>query len=486
MAAARYWRLVGIETYGYRADLELSEVRLLEGATDVTVTPTSTVAPESGSLANLSDSDTGTTCRFAGGDVAQPGFGLYWDFGSGVSKDVTEIRLSAASSKETFAYRVTVSASTDGLTWYEVLSIAGISYQGALNHYPVYLADDYSYPSVSLLLHGDGADNSTVITDSSPSARSATVYGNAKISTAQSKFGGASIRLDGAGDYITFPNSSAFDLSTGDFTIEAWLYLNTAAGGNLCGIRDNATGWQIPFALTGGKLTVTWQQWTSGGAYTPVSCTDANATTGFAYVAIVRRSGVVTVIVNDTFGVPTAVGTGSFTTKPLTIGVDATSFSDYFDGYIDELRITKGVARAIVNKPFAPFQSQGLSGPALVDRKLTGTSSLFSIGSTSIGNTQIKAVAPITAHDREDFGFYRVTGTVTEKALPSNSPLRRRVRLHRENDGRLIREVWSDATTGEYAFNYIRGDAKYTVVTYDYTNSYRAVIADNITPDPMP
>ena len=83
-------------------------------------------------------------------------------------------------------------------------------------------------------------------------------------------------------------------------------------------------------------------------------------------------------------------------------------------------------------------------------------------------------------------GRGRVSGTVKEKGTPSNVPLQRRVRLFRERDGHFIRETWSDPTTGAYLFDEIDASVKYTVVSYDYTGNYRAVIGDNITPDPMP
>ena len=50
----------------------------------------------------------------------------------------------------------------------------------------------------------------------------------------------------------------------------------------------------------------------------------------------------------------------------------------------------------------------------------------------------------------------------------------------------LIREVWSDATTGAYSFPWINETWRYTVITYDYEHNYRAVIADNILPELMP
>lgn len=61
-------------------------------------------------------------------------------------------------------------------------------------------------------------------------------------------------------------------------------------------------------------------------------------------------------------------------------------------------------------------------------------------------------------------------------------PVSRKVRLLREQDGLLIRETWSDATTGAYRFDNIPADIAYTVLSYDHTGTFRAVVADRITP----
>jgi len=50
----------------------------------------------------------------------------------------------------------------------------------------------------------------------------------------------------------------------------------------------------------------------------------------------------------------------------------------------------------------------------------------------------------------------------------------------REDTGIIIRTTWSDATTGAYSFNYVATGKAYTVITYDYMDAYRAVIADNL------
>lgn len=78
-----------------------------------------------------------------------------------------------------------------------------------------------------------------------------------------------------------------------------------------------------------------------------------------------------------------------------------------------------------------------------------------------------------------------ITGTVEEKATP-NIPLHRKVRLYREVDGLLVRETWSNATTGAYVFTDINPAYTYTVIAYDYARNYRAVIADNLTPEVAP
>lgn len=83
-------------------------------------------------------------------------------------------------------------------------------------------------------------------------------------------------------------------------------------------------------------------------------------------------------------------------------------------------------------------------------------------------------------------GRGRVFGTVERKDDPANTLLKRKVRLVRERDGLVVREAWSDAVTGEYDFRYIDELQTWTVIAYDYEQNFRAVIADNLTPEVMP
>ena len=85
------------------------------------------------------------------------------------------------------------------------------------------------------------------------------------------------------------------------------------------------------------------------------------------------------------------------------------------------------------------------------------------------------------ARDVEFGGSGIIWGTVKEKNTPANTPLRRRVVLIDERSRMAIRETWSDAATGIYEFRGVKEGVKYTVLTYDHSGAYRAVVADNLT-----
>jgi hypothetical protein len=75
---------------------------------------------------------------------------------------------------------------------------------------------------VSLLLPLNGSSGGTAFPDASSYALSVSGVGNAQTSTAQSKWGGSSLLLDGTGDYLSVPDNNVLDFGTGDFTIECW------------------------------------------------------------------------------------------------------------------------------------------------------------------------------------------------------------------------------------------------------------------------
>ncbi|GAB4112221.1 MAG: hypothetical protein Fur0019_18780 [Tibeticola sp.] len=81
-------------------------------------------------------------------------------------------------------------------------------------------------------------------------------------------------------------------------------------------------------------------------------------------------------------------------------------------------------------------------------------------------------------------GRGRIAGTVKEKGSP-DQPLVREVLLWSEATRTLVASTWS-APDGIYAFDNLDMAQRYTVVSYDHKQMYRAVIADNLRPEMMP
>ena len=142
MAAARYWRIVGIETYA-GGDLELSELHLYgaSGRLDAVATLTSTLAPTAGTLAALQDDNLGTTCRFEGAAVRSGGFAFVWDFGAGNTAAAMGLRLGAAA-QNVFMAGCSLQYSTDGAQWWPHFTFNRYIWPGAGAYTPAIVLDD--------------------------------------------------------------------------------------------------------------------------------------------------------------------------------------------------------------------------------------------------------------------------------------------------------------------------------------------------------
>lgn len=79
-------------------------------------------------------------------------------------------------------------------------------------------------------------------------------------------------------------------------------------------------------------------------------------------------------------------------------------------------------------------------------------------------------------------GIGKITGTV--KITPA-SPTHRLVKLYHEHSSILVAAIWSDAATGAYTFQNLALGERYMAIAFDYTETYRAVIADRVLPELM-
>lgn len=229
-------------------------------------------------------------------------------------------------------------------------------------------ADPY-WSSVVLAMHMDGTNGSTTFTD--VKGKVVTAYGNAQISTAQSKFGGASAYLDGTGDYLSLPTSSDFAFGSGDFTIECWVYLDNVSG-NKTVVQIFPTGGRAWDLLIGGATTNF--RATVNGTNDAVNITGPNLTaSAWNHIAVVRSGTAVTLYTNGVAGTPGTLTGSIFTpTSGPNIGRNMDN-AWYFAGYIDDLRITKGVARYTANftppsLAFGEALSGGTENAVVLDR----------------------------------------------------------------------------------------------------------------------
>ena len=219
--------------------------------------------------------------------------------------------------------------------------------------------DPYLYTNTVLLLKGDGTNGSTTILDSSKvagSPKAVAAVGNAQISTVQSKFGGSSIAFDGTGDYLTVPSNTDFQFGTGNFTVEAWIRSSDLTGQKvLLDTRPNGDA----------SIASRWLIYTDGTSLAWVAAGTAYAGGTLAvntwyFVTLCRASGSTRAFLNGAQIGSTITDTTNYlagASRPI-IGADGNSpIALNFNGYIDDLRITKGVARYTANftPPTLPF-----------------------------------------------------------------------------------------------------------------------------------
>jgi hypothetical protein len=240
---------------------------------------------------------------------------------------------------------------------------------------PAAIPDTYDpyFANVSLLLKADGANNSTTIIDSSPNNLTVSRFGETKISTTQSKYGSSSIYFDGNGDYLTVPSSNNLNFGTGSFTIEMWInptIVSNTQQKYLFGKRANGTAakWMLSYmdyTTTSGInkyrlyffASFNGTSWGISKSFVGSQYINPNAWTHLAYV---RNGSDWKVYIN---GIGYLLGTSSdsisfdasaFGIGTNTGGVPSVANSAY-RGYIDDLRVTKGVARYTAN--FTPPNS---------------------------------------------------------------------------------------------------------------------------------
>jgi hypothetical protein len=334
------------------------------------------------------------------------------------------------------------------------------------------------------LLHFDGANGSTTFSNSGWFDRPVERIGSAALSTAQSRFGGSSLSVPNASGVRTAIPKIGFS----DLTAEAWVYVPTgtsAAWRGLIGLGNSTGGPSLYARGPGGGWNP--RSYNFAGASDVVHQNEIPFDT-WSHVALVRHNGVVRVFLNGIASTQSSVSTGPILAGTMHVGCVNDAGGENFLGFIDDARLLVGLP--LYTTDFTPPTAPFLDAPTspVVYRSVAPSVPLqqSAAGAASTPVTLKSVDQHRFLYDARDGGTGRIIGTVKEKAAPANLPLMRRVRLFQEVTGRFVRETWSDAVTGNYAFENIDATIRYTVIAYDYLNNYRAVVADNIIPETMP
>lgn len=204
---------------------------------------------------------------------------------------------------------------------------------------------DPNFANVSLLLHMDGVNGGIVFTDSSSYARSVAANNNATISITQSMFGGSSGFFNGTA-YLIYSHATELNLTTGDWTIEGFVNATTLGTNSVMIVKATGTGvypWQLYYDATGNLV---FSAYSTAQALLFTITAATRITTGvWNHWAMTRSGSTFTLWLN---GVSQGTATSasalySAASDPVVIG--SLSGAASMTGYLDDVRITKGVAR---------------------------------------------------------------------------------------------------------------------------------------------
>jgi hypothetical protein len=220
---------------------------------------------------------------------------------------------------------------------------------------------DPHWSNVVLLMGFEGANGSTGapgMTDESPSAHgNATVVGSSVIDTSQFKFGASSLKLVAASSgNIHFNNSADWNLGSGQFTIEAWVQFNTRTAAIHFIVADYAgagsLGWYLGVDAAG---NLSWTVSTTGSnTFNDITGTWSPTNGTWYHVAVDYDGAKYRGYINGAMvGSSTTARTIFNPGNLLAIGSNSINTGLWLDGWVDEIRITKGVARYATDTSFS-------------------------------------------------------------------------------------------------------------------------------------
>lgn len=199
-----------------------------------------------------------------------------------------------------------------------------------------------------LMLHCDGSNGSTTLTDSALTPHTVTPHGSAQCGTARLKFGSAGLALaNGAGAYLTLASDPDFTLA-GDFALDMWVWTNDASADNayrrILSMGGHDTGGIEVMVATTGAISV------YAAVAERIRGTSNIANGTFNHIALTRSGSSIRLFVNGVQEGSTYTSSATFGSgQPVYIGRYPNSAVGHFNGSMDEIRISNGSARWTAN-----------------------------------------------------------------------------------------------------------------------------------------
>lgn len=178
--------------------------------------------------------------------------------------------------------------------------------------------------------------------------------GNVQVSTAQKRYGAGALYFDGSGDYLMVPEDAVLNL-IGDFTIEGWIFPLDNTSNTFVSLRNgNAGTTTLRIKLQSGGLQLIAN---ASGASIDSGVVSSVPLSTWTHLACVRRGGTFELYLNGvSVYASTAIGPSASLSAAGSFNVIGAyrdfSFIQAFSGWIDDLRITKNIARYA--GPFTP------------------------------------------------------------------------------------------------------------------------------------
>lgn len=488
MASHRYWRVSHLIPIDGGPSIELSELQLLDGGTrvDGLATLTSSRAPSSGALANLQDGSAAEVASF-------PRDGLHFDWDMGSAVEVNNFAMGAGAEFK-FPVTLSLSWSDDGVSYKLLRSGDAYVYPGrgamtrnlsnasprvrssgalwAVNTGPTSTALQWP-PLVEI---GDLLVASVVTATTSPTVPPA---GEGWTRQAAAGVGGANVsytevwtklvqtdadRVASAALWTSLTNAHVVALSAGLRApfVDA---IATKATGTL---NDSVSAFPEAIATGDGRLAIMAAYWslafTGGSTATAPANVTPSTWVRLTDVPVLYLRLTVCALTGMTSGQATS---GTATTQAAGSGGGWSMAAVVFGSPEQiETRGGYGTTRALPS-PYRTLPLQPV--PSQVD--------YAALRSLDRSRLRYDFVSPMRGA-----GIGRISGTTKDKASP-NIPVSERVMLFRQSDCQPVRAGVSEPGTGAFSFDYIDETEKYFVVAFDHNLTFRAVIADNLTPD---